>query len=72
MDVIYTDIKKVFDTANIIALIAKLKSIGVNRFLLKWVSSYLSDCTQQVKIRQWLSEILKVVSGIPQGGHLSP
>jgi|UniRef100_A0A2S2QTS6 hypothetical protein len=72
VEAVYTDIKKAFDTVNINILIDKLKVIGVHDPILSWFKSHLSNRTQQVKIRESLSSIINVTSGVPQDSHLSP
>ena len=71
-DVIYTDFSKAFDSVNHSVLIAKLKIYGITDQLLTWLSSYLANRFQQVKINGFLSNKIPVPSGVPQGGHLSP
>lgn len=46
--------------------------MGVHGTLLTWVSSYLSGRTQVVKVKNFMSSIINVSSGVPQGSHLSP
>ncbi|KAL4152733.1 hypothetical protein QTP88_000566 [Uroleucon formosanum] len=67
-DVIYTDFSKAFDSVNHSVLIAKLKAYGLPDHLLSWISSYLVNRVQQVKINGFLSNKLPVPSGVPQGG----
>jgi hypothetical protein len=71
-DVICTDFSKAFDSVNHSVLIAKLKTYGITDQLLTWISSYLMNRFQQVKINGFLSNKIPVPSGVPQGGHLSP
>jgi len=72
VDVIYTDLKKAFDTVDIKILLYKLKLMGVHGTLLNWFESYLSNRRQRVKVNNILSDSIEVTSGVPQGGHLSP
>lgn len=72
VDVIYTDIRKAFDTVQHNALIAKLGEIGIHSSLLAWIDSYLRARTQYVKILGWDSRVFSVKSGVPQGSHLGP
>lgn len=71
-DVIYTDFSKAFDFVNHSVLIAKLRLFGIYDPLLSWFSSYLIYRSQQVIINGFLSDIFSVLSGVTQGGHLSP
>lgn len=72
VDVIYTDVRKAFDTVQHDALIAKLEELGVHSSLLSWIDSYLRDRTQYVKMMGWESRVFAVKSGVPQGSHLGP
>ena len=53
-------------------LIAKLQSYGMKDKVLNWISTFLSQCTQVVKINGEKSGVGQVLSGIPQGGVLGP
>ena len=46
----YFDLTKVFDTVPHRALLEKLTSIGLNKYLIKWVASYLTGRKQQVVV----------------------
>ena len=72
VDSIYTDFKRAFDVVNVNLLIRKLSAYGFNGSLLSWLSSFLSNRTQRVKIKCYLSEIISVTSSVPQGSHLGP
>jgi len=69
---IYTDFSKAFDKVIIKFLISKLKALGFHSSLLNWLSSFLSDRFQFVKIGQIKSFLFRVLSGLPQGSHLGP
>lgn len=49
MDVIHTDFSKVFDKVNHDMLLYKLLLMGFSKTALKWLRSYQSNITQQVK-----------------------
>jgi len=53
-------------------LIHKLKSFGINGFLLCCISSYLNGRSQKVKIGKFVSPSLPLISGVPQGSVLGP
>lgn len=72
VDVIFTDFVKAFDTVCHAILINKLKSFGIHSTLLKWISSYLLNRKQIVKIGCTQSRLIEVLSGVPQGSHLGP
>lgn len=71
VDVIYTDFSKAFDKVNVNILISKLHSLGISDPLLSWFHEYLASRSQIVQVEDYLSEIIDVPSGCPQGGHLS-
>lgn len=71
-DIIYTDFAKAFDKVSHAVLIDKLKATGFSGSLLKWLTSYLSERTMSVTIRDFTSDVKSIPSGVPQGSHLGP
>ena len=67
-DVIYLDFKKAFDSVPHRELLHKLRSVGV--WLWKWFECYLTSCLQCVAINGSVSELLSMMSGVPQGSIL--
>jgi hypothetical protein len=72
VDVIYTDFEKAFDKVNHSLLLIKLKSFGFNDPLLSWFESFLTNRVQAVKYENHISDQINILSGVPQGDHLSP
>lgn len=72
VDSVYTDFSKAFDRLNISILVRKMEAIGLGGGLLLWLSSFLNNRIQYVKIRNFVSPAITAYSGVPQGGHLSP
>ena len=72
VDVIYTDLTKAFDRVSHSLLIGKLSALGITGSYLQWISSYLHDRKQCVRIGNTLSREISVKSGVPQGSHLGP
>ncbi|KAI8121777.1 hypothetical protein CVS40_7171 [Lucilia cuprina] len=64
IDVIYTDFSKAFGTVNHNMLLNKLSLMGFSFAALKWLFSYLSNRTQQVKFRDATSNVIEVPSGV--------
>ena len=71
-DVIYLDIRKVFDTISHSKLLLRLHSLGIQGNLWQWLKWYLSNRIQCVRINGTLSTFLLVYSGVPQGSILGP
>ena len=71
-DIIYLDISKAFDTVSHGILLEKLWSIGITGVLWSWFKNYLTNHYQRVSIKNCYSELLPVVSGVPQGSILGP
>lgn len=71
-DVIYLDISKAFDTVSHSILLTKLWLAGITGDLWTWFKNYLSNRHQSVSINNCYSDLLPVVSGVPQGSILGP
>lgn len=72
VDVLYTDFSKAFDRVNHAVLLRKLRTFGLPSNLVNWISSYLSNRNQFVKLGSAESRNFMVSSGVPQGSHLGP
>ena len=65
------DLSAPFDTIDHSTLLSCLCIwFGVNGSVLKWFTSYLADRYQSIKIGSTLSDVCKVLFGIPQGSVL--
>ena len=70
---IYLDISKYFDKIWHKGLLHKCKNdFGITGRLLDWLSSYLKDRRQRVRINNSFSTTLKTNAGCPQGSVLGP
>ena len=72
IDIIYTDFAKAFDSVPHKRLAVKLKSLGINGEVLRWIEAFLSGRRHRVSIDGELSDWVYVKSGIPQGSVLGP
>jgi hypothetical protein len=66
------DLSAAYDTLCPSLLCKKLKIYGFDKNTCKWFVSFLTGCSQRVKISTSISKSMKLVSGVPQGGILSP
>ena len=71
-DVIYLDFAKAFDKVDHSILLNKLKSLGIDGKIWKWLHSFLAGRTQSVMVDGFLSDPTAVISGVPQGSVLGP
>ena len=72
IDILYLDFKKAFDSVPHERLIIKLKAYGITGQVLRWISAFLLNRTQQVRVGTATSGVGMVLSGIPQGSILGP
>ncbi|KAJ1530245.1 hypothetical protein ONE63_005168 [Megalurothrips usitatus] len=68
--VVFIDLKKAFDTVDHNILLSRLEKNGVKNKALQWFKSYLGQRPQQVKLCNFLSSILEILRGVPQGSIL--
>jgi len=71
-DIIYVDFQKAFDSVSHQKLLTKLEGYGIHGDLLEWIKAFLSYRTQVVNISGFMSEIVHITSGVPQGSVLGP
>ena len=71
-DAIYTDLSAEFDKINHNITIAKLRKLGFDGLLLKWLESYLINRIHKVRVSDHESDAFVANSGVPQGNHLGP
>ena len=71
-DVVYLDFKKAFDSVAHNELLCKLWHFGITDSLWMWIHAYLSNRLQYVSVGQSVSDVLPVISGVPQGSILGP
>ena len=71
-DVIYIDFAKAFDSISHPKLLHKIKSYGISGKLFSWISAWLSNRSQSVKLDGCTSLPSLVLSGVLQGSVLGP
>ena len=64
LDVIYLDYRKAFDTVP--QLRQKLRKLGINDTLLKWIEHFLMGRHMRVQVNGNFSGWIDVLSGVPQ------
>ena len=72
IDVVMLDYSKAFDKVSHPLLLKKLRNIGINGKLGAWIGHFLLKRRQRVKVNGILSDIIEVMSGVPQGSILGP
>ena len=70
--VVFLDLSKAFDKVCHKRLLLKLRQIGVQGSLFKWIRSYLTGRTQRVVLAGQASEFLDIFGSLPQGSILAP
>ena len=68
LSIIYTDLRKAFDSVSHRLLITKLARYGIGNKTLRWLKNFLEDRVQQVSVKGITSAPKPVKSGVPQGG----
>lgn len=70
VDVIYMDFRKAFDSVAHVELLLKLWNISFMGKLWLWFKAYFFDRAQCMGIDGVQSDLLPVISGVPQGSPL--
>ena len=69
---IFIDLSKAFDTIDHDTLLSKLYHYGIRGNSYKFISSYLTNRYQYVKVNNAASDHLLIKFGVPQGSFLGP
>ena len=70
--VAYVDFAKAFDSVSHPKLIAKLSNLGIAGPLLRWIVDFLAGRMQCTVVGHARSEMVHMISGVPQGSVLGP
>ena len=65
------DIKRAYDTVDHAALLWKLKTKGIPRYLVAWIRAFLADRKAQLVVNEAVFPF-DISVGVPQGSPLSP
>ena len=69
---LFLDLSKAYDRVSIPGLLFKLSNLGFSNTTLQWMSSFLMDRQQRVRVNGYLSTSKSPKSGIPQWTVLCP
>ena len=72
VDIIYLYYEKAFDKVPHKRLLRELKRLGIRGEVLGWITDFLNERKQRVRINDEYSEYTTVLSGVPQGSVLGP
>lgn len=70
--VVMLDFSKAFDRVDHAILLRKFTNLGLPNFLVKWLTSFLCQRQQRVKIGSHMSDWAKINAGVPQGTLTGP
>ena len=72
IDIVYLDFEKAFDKVPHARLLQQLNNYGITGTLHAWITDFLKNRFQAVRVSSSLSSSSPVLSGVPQGSVLGP
>ena len=72
LDTVLLDYSKAFDRVHHSILLKKVKALGIDGPVGRWIGNFLIGRKQSVKVNGHLSDMIDVLSGVPQGSILGP
>lgn len=72
VDIVYLDFSKAFDKISHSKLLIKLEAHGISGKVAGWIKEWLKDRKQFVFVKGAESNMIFVISGVPQGSVLGP
>ena len=72
VDTVFIDFSRAFDKVPHDNLLRKINSYGIKGKLFQWISNFLTNRQQRVRIRGVLSNTKNISSGVIQGSVLGP
>jgi len=66
------DFSRAFDVVNHVILLDKLSKLNLPDYIVNWIVSFLTDCTQAVKVGDKISCQQFINRGIVQGSGVGP
>jgi hypothetical protein len=72
MGALFMDVKRAFDHVNPGRLVSRMRELGLDGDLIRWVQSFLTDRHVQLNIDNTQCPAHSINSGVPQGSPVSP
>ena len=69
---IFFDISKAFDKVWHAGLLFKLDRLGIPRYLIKFIQSFLRNRYCRIKMKNTMGDLIPIQCGVPQGSVLGP